>query len=455
VRHLLRWFCVLTLLASAQAEDIVHLRNGRMLLGAIVSESETEVVVDVGGGRITLPRAAVRLVERGATKREARSVVTRRDEWFLVLHRGQLAGWRHVVHTESNRRVQVEERTVFFKPGGGDDIDIRRVETADLQGRPLEFLLMESYGNEMEVLSGKVCERGLRVRIHREMQIETKEVDLPDGWVLALPAWSRFLHEAKPGESRTVIALDPRRLKAVRLLLRREEDAAAPGPSDTRLCRALSLSGDARRSRALFRPGEGSIAVELNGASLVARRSTKERVELAKRAHAAPKPITIEEAQRYPLVYREKDLNTFHPRTGLRLRAPDAAWVPRVEEAEQGRVLLFERVSLFASVELFVYPLAEEAEGPAECIRRAIARLRLTAGSVEVLADAAEVAVGRRTAHRLELKARHRGEELRCLLAVICAKDRYIILIGAAPERYWRWAGRDFEAFLKSLEVTD
>ncbi|MHC4931382.1 MAG: hypothetical protein ACYTGV_04235 [Planctomycetota bacterium] len=455
MRHLRWWFCVLALLAAAQAEDIVHLRNGRMLLGAIVSESETEVVVDVGGGRITLPRAAVRLVERGATKREKRSVVTRRDEWFLVLHRDRLAGWRHVVHTESNHKVQVEERTVFFKPGGGDDIDIRRVETADLQGRPLEFLLMESYGNEMEVLSGQVRKEGLQVRIHRGMQIETKDVELPDGWVLALPAWSRFLHEAKPGEARTVTALDPRRLKTVRLLLRREEDAAAPGPSDTRLCRALSLSGDARRSRALFRPGEGSLAEELNGATLVAHRATRERVELAKRAHAAPAPITIEEAQRYPLVHREKNLNAFHPRTGLRLRAPDAAWIPRVEEAEQGRVLLFERVSLFASVELFVYPLRDEPQGQEECVRRALARLRLTARSVEPLGETVEVTVGGRTAHRMELKARHRGEELRCLLAVIRAKERYVVLIGASPERYWRWARRDFEAFLQSLVVTD
>jgi hypothetical protein len=53
----------------------------------------------------------------------------------------------------------------------------------------------------------------------------------------------------------------------------------------------------------------------------------------------------------------------------------------------------------------------------------------------------------------VELDAVHRGEELRCLLAVACAKDRYVLLIAAAPERYWRWARKDFESFLASCEI--
>ncbi|MHC4732310.1 MAG: hypothetical protein ACYS6Z_17215, partial [Planctomycetota bacterium] len=348
--------------AATHAADLVHLRNGGVLLGTVVEQTRDAVVLDLGAGRITVPRASIRLLERGVRGRAAHATVTQRDEWFLVLHRDKVVGWRRLVQVRQPRRVQVEEHTVFFRPGGGDDVSIRRVEASDGSGRPLEFLLMESYGNRTELTSGRVVEGGhTLVQVLRDGKSETSEPDLPQGWVLGLPAWSRFQTDAKAGEVRAITALDLRRLTTVKLVLRRDEDAAAPEASDPRPCRALTLVRDSRRSRALFRPEEGALAVELNGATLVARRTTRQRVELARRAHAAPEPLQIDEALRFPFYERPKDLTAHHPRTGFSVAAPDAGWIPSHAEADEGRVLTFEKIGLFASLEVFCHRLAERA----------------------------------------------------------------------------------------------
>ena len=61
--------------------------------------------------------------------------------------------------------------------------------------------------------------------------------------------------------------------------------------------------------------------------------------------------------------------------------------------------------------------------------------------------------IGGLDARTVEVRAHHRGEHLRCLLTVVRADDRYFMLVGAAPERWWRWAEKDFRAFAASLIV--
>jgi hypothetical protein len=439
----------------ARAADLVHLRNGGVLRGTVVEQTPRVVVLDLGAGRITVPRTSIRRVERGVRGDRPHATVTQRDEWFLVLHRDKVVGWRRLVQIRQPRRVQVEERTVFFRPGGGDDVGIRRVETADGAGRPVEFLLMESYGNRTELTSGRVGRGGRTyVQVLRDGRSTTAELDLPTGWVLALPAWSRFQADAEAGEVKAITALDLRRLRTVKLVLRREADAAAPEASDPRPCRALTLVRDERKSRALFRPEEGALAVELNGATLVARRTTRERVELARRAHAAPEPLQIEEALRFPFHQRPQELTAYHPRTGFSLTPPDAGWIPAHVEADEGRVLTFEKIGLFASVEVFCHKLTgDKPPSVTACLERALARLRLTARSVRVAAAVERRELSGLPARVVAVDARHRAEQLRCLLGVVRARDRYLVIVGAAPERWWRWAEDDFRAFLDSLVV--
>jgi len=443
VRHL----ALLLLSTLAFAGDAVHLLNGRVLRGTVLEETDEEVVIDLGAGKLRVPRTQVRLVERGAAPEAPQRTLTKRDEWFLVLHMDKVVGWQHLVETLRGSRRQVQEETVFFRPGGGDDVSLRRVETDDEQG-PAEFLLFESYAGDSEVTSGTIRDGKAHVRVVRGGRIENTVVDLPEGCALALPAWSRFLEEAKPGEARELKVFDVRLQQPVDLVLRRDEDDAAP--DDLRPCRAITLASDVRKERALYRPGEGSLAVELNGPTLIAKRTTKERVDLARKANAAPAPLSIDEAQRYPFVERPKSLDVPQPRAGLVFRMPDAAWVPQVIEAETGRVLCFEKVALFASMDVFVYRGALDAP---EALARGLARIRLDAKEVKALGEAEELKVGGLPARAQLLEAQHRGEDLRVLLVAVAAKDRYVLLIGAAPSRWWRWAEKDFRTLAASLEV--
>ena len=165
--------------------------------------------------------------------------------------------------------------------------------------------------------------------------------------------------------------------------------------------------------------------------------------------------MTYEEAVFYPFIRRPPELTTYHVQAGLAIRAPDAGWVPRTLDREAGRVLEFEKVAIFGSLEVFVFPLPGGDGDADRCLENAVARLRLTARKLAPSTLPTRLRVGRRPARRVELRGRHRGEDLRCAVTVVRAKDRYILIVGAAPERWWRWARKDFDAFRDTLDVID
>ncbi len=460
----MRLLCVLCALGLfsglAVAGDLIHLRNGRILKGRVVEEGESSIVVDFGGGKMTVPRSRIRLIERVATA-APKKLTTMRDEWFLVLHRERVAGWRRVVHTERPGRVTVEERTVFFRAGGGVDIDTRRVEAADGEGRPVEFLLMETYGKTTEITSGKKIRGQWTVQITRDGKTDPRDLSsmevFGDDWVLPLPAWSRFLSSARPDESKTLRALDVRRLKLVSLVLHRDRDTTAPD-RDAGGCRALRLDGKIQRTRALYRPGRGSLSVELNGPTLVARRTTRARVELARKAHAAPKPLSVKQAVRHPLQRnlrsRAKPKRMVHSRAGIALTLADDGWKSKMLATETGRVLALEKLGIFGTYEVFSYPLAKRGSSPDACFQRALAKLRLTAREVTVKRQATSCRIAGSEGRTAIFSARHRGEDLRGRLTIARMPNRYVVVVAACPNRWWKWANRDFKKISASLELT-
>ncbi|MGH7163218.1 MAG: hypothetical protein ACREID_07025, partial [Planctomycetota bacterium] len=220
-----------------------------------MAETENDIVVETAAGVVTLPRSSVVGIQRDTVAAAQEKQVTRREEWFLVLHRGAVVGWRSTVVTERGGSVRVEERTDFFRPEGGEDASVHRIEVAGRDGRPVEFFLRERYGAGEEIVVGDVEDGRARVRVRRAGTLETRALDLPEGWTLPLPAWAAFLDASAPGETRAIVALDPRRLVPTPMVLRRDADAAAPSSGDRRPCRALSLTSEASATRALYRPG--------------------------------------------------------------------------------------------------------------------------------------------------------------------------------------------------------
>ena len=55
---------VVVLFGGTAAADVLHLKKGGRLEGVLVAETATSLTIDVGVGRISLPRAAVLRVER-------------------------------------------------------------------------------------------------------------------------------------------------------------------------------------------------------------------------------------------------------------------------------------------------------------------------------------------------------------------------------------------------------
>jgi len=440
--------------APAPAEDAVHLANGGVLYGTVTAEDAREVTLVLEAGALAIPRDKIRLVERARTPSPPRRQVTRADEWFLVFHGARVVGWRHLVLTEAPGRTRAAERTVFFRPGGGDDVEIHRVEIAGPGGRPEEFLLSERFEGRDESVAGQV--RGARVvaYVRREGRQETVLLDAPQGFALPLLAWADFQRTAAPGETRAVTTLDLRRLEPATHLLRREPDAPAPLANDPRPCRALSHEGEARPQRALWRPGDGCLALELNGRSLVARRTTRERVELARAANRK-RERTPQEALQFPFVPEAGSAPTRHPGAGVAVTPPGPAWTVASFDVVRGRALELERVALFASLEVFVYDLPSPRAGAEECLARALARLRLAATRVALEGGAEAREVSGLPARLQELRVEHRGESLRAVLLAVRAGDRMVVAVGACPEPWWRWARPAFEDAFASLDVAE
>lgn len=57
----------LALLMGTASADVVHLKSGGRLEGVLISEDKTNVTLDVGMGRVSLPRTSILRLERGAS----------------------------------------------------------------------------------------------------------------------------------------------------------------------------------------------------------------------------------------------------------------------------------------------------------------------------------------------------------------------------------------------------
>jgi len=114
-------------------------------------------------------------------------------------------------------------------------------------------------------------------------------------------------------------------------------------------------------------------------------------------------------------------------------------------------VLTFEKIALFSSLEVFAWPRDEATTDVDRCLERALARLTLSAEEARVAPEVERSEIAGLPARTVAVVARHRGEDLRCLVTVVCAEDRYLVMVGASPARWWRWAERDFRAFATSL----
>lgn len=106
---------VLLVLAGAASADDVLLKSGGQLSGRIVSHSATEITVDVGAGRITVPTSSVVRIQEG------RSALQEYEERARVLAPGDVPGWLELgawasAHGLGTQAREAHERALQASP---------------------------------------------------------------------------------------------------------------------------------------------------------------------------------------------------------------------------------------------------------------------------------------------------------------------------------------------------
>lgn len=443
-------FALLVLAVFGFAEDRVHLVNGGTLTGTVESKNDKEIVIRVGGGRITLPRSEVVRIEAVSKESGVKAPITRRDDWYLLLREEEVVGWRHLVHTRTAQRDHVEERlVVFVPPAEGERLDRRTVEVEDRDGNPLEFLHMQTLGKQAEVISGRVQGSELLVRVWKKGKSFHRTLEPEAGWRLGLPRWMAFLAGAAQGQQADYRVLDPASLEIVDARMVRLGEEGDPR------WREFALSAGDRRISARVRSTSAVETLVYEPQALRAVRVSRDRVSLARRALEPDKGPSLEEAMRHPLQERdqEADLERFHARTGLALKVPDRHWTETRNPGPEGLVLSYENGPLLASLDILVHPLGDGDAKVDECFQRERTRLGLVTESLQPDGPVEKWTVAGLPARVQKFKASHRAEDLGCLLVVVRAADRYVVLVGGAPSKLWSRTERYLGEILDSLEI--
>jgi len=397
---------VAALAGVSAAEDAVDLRRGGELRGTVKAANERFVVLAMASGEIRLPRSEVARIRRDVGETAGERRVVRRDEWFFLVEDEAVVGWARVLHSEQGGRIQVEERRFVFEGRR----DRRRVEIATRDGRPLEYLWIESRPGAMEVWSGQIDD-GRHVRQHRaEGAIETTTGDWPKGAVLPLCAWS-------------VARLDGRTAKGALF--------------------------DPRAGRA--RDGTASKAPVADWAGAVLA-TTEARVERAQAIHAPPDPGDVaREALLHPLTLRDKTRPVHHLPGGFTLTAPHERWVESARLAAAGDLLTLENRVTFARVEVSAAPLFDATLAPGALLDRSRTRLALDYDWFAPLGEA--TAEGNRARRRFEI--RRGGERWQAFLQVEKRGDRVLTALALAPLRTWNLERPFLERILDSIDAVD
>jgi hypothetical protein len=111
--HRFRTFCVglaaVTLLSAVSSADVLHLRNGGRLEGVLVKETASSLTLDVGMGRLSVPRSSVLRIER---KESALSEYRSR---LASIQAGDVAGYASLARFAGENGLRNETRLMWSR----------------------------------------------------------------------------------------------------------------------------------------------------------------------------------------------------------------------------------------------------------------------------------------------------------------------------------------------------
>lgn len=122
--------CIALLLLTALpiAADEVFLKNGRVLDGTVVERTDTQVVIDVAAGRLSLPMSMIERVESSASEV---SEYQRRADGLAA---DDVAGWLRLGFWAKDERLDTKSRDAFAKVFATDPGNILAREVLGVLG---------------------------------------------------------------------------------------------------------------------------------------------------------------------------------------------------------------------------------------------------------------------------------------------------------------------------------
>ena len=210
--RLLRALLILAALAaSAHAEDVLVLTNGRKARGEIVEENDEQVRLKLAGGILTYPRSMiVEIVRDAAPEPGAQAApapaVGDREEYGLLYRDGRRVGTRVLRFLQSSRHVQFEEERVFAAHGDVPERTVRILERCDKEFRPLLYQVRERSGDDAALLrEARIAGGELELTSFEDgiarLEVDTGEVQIPFGEVEKANSIYQFSRDDFAGDS--------------------------------------------------------------------------------------------------------------------------------------------------------------------------------------------------------------------------------------------------------------
>jgi hypothetical protein len=438
--------------ASAVAEDVIVLENGREARGRIVEETDAGVTLDIGGGKMFYAKSRIKEIRRDAPEPKpaagaapAPAPTDTREEYALLYQDGKRVGTRVFRATRMVDGFRFEEEVVFLDDKGLPDMQVRTTERADANLLPLAFQVRETSGeSEHRMTSGEVRGGRLYLTVTKGGDKTIADEVLPAGARFPSAARELFLRDSKALAGKftgQVFDTRDRRWRTtsyaeggakpveengapltLRVLARRRGDLVEHEWVDEKLVSHMS---------------------ELNGDALRAIGSSVDVVGRVKRGDA-DRVTGPDSAAR--TTYAEAE-------GGWRIGKPDPSWtfeVPPVRGA--GALLSVKNAPLFATVDVLQdtkAPADTTLERAAESLQRLC---RTVAEDFRVVADG-YTGEGPARIYWLEATATTKGEKTKTLAHVVVKNGKVYRLLAACPEGAFSAVRPEMEKILGSFAV--
>lgn len=449
---------------EAVALDTLIHKNGSVWEGRILQETDEHVVMERvsksgGVGRITFPRADIKLIRRGRpegarTSEGGPRLV--REEWFLLRSSGRIIGTRRLelwsVHSRGEPGYRLEEAREYFAQGPQLPAT-RSHRTEEVDQRFLPRLL--AYREEGDAgsaqggperyarsVSGRVVEGTWRGSSYRGGMTNRCEVNVPKGTRGPLGTREHLLRMPRRVGLLDLRVLDPDREELIHV--RAGFTSVTQDPSGRRPGHEFHWESDGRRLISYFDAKQNTIQEQISE-DILAMPVSREQAEAA-----------AQQAGRVSARTGGSEIKL--PEAGIAFTPPGPLWTWNPKDASPGntgwRVLgRLSNAVMVTDVRVELHPHEAGSERDPDKVQAWLERrLRSVSGDVKALGERREL-TGMENAWQLDLQGTLRRESVRTVAVVVDRPGGRVVLLLAGPAGAWEQIRPAVVRFVRSIRL--